>query len=95
MDILLKNGYVVTPVEYGFKVEKKDIYVKGGKITNKVIKTPHKILDLQGRVVLPGLINAHHHFYSMLSKGIPAKGYKTRSPKKSSNRFIISRAKSK
>ena len=28
-------------------------------------------------------------------KGIPAKGYKTRSPKKSSNRFIISRAKSK
>lgn len=74
MDILLKNGYVVTPVENGFKVEKKDIYVKGGKITNKVIKTPHKILDLQGRVVLPGLINAHHHFYSMLSKGIPAKG---------------------
>ncbi len=74
MDILLKNGYVVIPVENGFKVEKKDIYVKGGKITNKVIKTPHKILDLQGRVVLPGLINAHHHFYSMLSKGIPAKG---------------------
>ncbi|MBX7240622.1 MAG: 50S ribosomal protein L2 [Bacteroidia bacterium] len=28
-------------------------------------------------------------------KGIPAKGYKTRSPKKASNRFIISKAKSK
>lgn len=28
-------------------------------------------------------------------KGLPAKGYKTRAPKKSSNRFIISRAKSK
>jgi len=27
--------------------------------------------------------------------GLPAKGYKTRSPKKASNRFIISRAKSK
>ncbi|MFN0202885.1 MAG: 50S ribosomal protein L2 [Bacteroidia bacterium] len=28
-------------------------------------------------------------------KGIPAKGYKTRSPKKASNRFIISKAKGK
>lgn len=32
-----------------------------------------EILDLQGRhVVLPGLVNTHHHFYQTLTRAIPA-----------------------
>ncbi len=30
------------------------------------------ILDLQGCIVLPGLINTHHHFYQTLTRAVPA-----------------------
>jgi 8-oxoguanine deaminase len=31
-----------------------------------------KILDLKGYIVLPGLINTHHHFYQTLTRAVPA-----------------------
>ncbi len=31
-----------------------------------------EILDLSGYIVLPGLINTHHHFYQTLTRAIPA-----------------------
>jgi len=69
----LKNGYIVIPTDSGFKVEKKDIYLNNGKISYKKIDVD-KELDLNGSIVMPGLVNAHHHIYSTLSKGVPVEG---------------------
>jgi len=34
--------------------------------------TADDILDLTGQVVIPGLINTHHHFYQNLTRAVPA-----------------------
>ncbi len=34
--------------------------------------TADEILDLQGHIVLPGLVNTHHHFYQTLTRAVPA-----------------------
>ncbi|MEG3436689.1 8-oxoguanine deaminase [Pannus brasiliensis CCIBt3594] len=41
--------------------------------TSELPETADEVLDLQGRfVVLPGLVNTHHHFYQTLTRVIPA-----------------------
>jgi len=41
--------------------------------TQDLPPTADDVLDLQGRhIVLPGLINTHHHFYQVLTRVIPA-----------------------
>jgi 8-oxoguanine deaminase len=34
--------------------------------------TADEILDLKGCIVLPGLVNTHHHFYQTLTRAVPA-----------------------
>ncbi len=74
MNILLRNGRVVTPIDGKFVVEEKDLYICNGKISKLPAPVWDRVLDVKGRVIMPGLVNAHHHIYSTLSKGIPVKG---------------------
>ena len=34
--------------------------------------TADTVLDARGQVVLPGLVNTHHHFYQTLTRVLPA-----------------------
>lgn len=41
--------------------------------SDELPQSADEILDLQGRyVVLPGLVNTHHHFYQTLTRAVPA-----------------------
>jgi 8-oxoguanine deaminase len=41
--------------------------------TEELIQSADEVLDLQGRhIVLPGLVNTHHHFFQTLTRVIPA-----------------------
>jgi len=40
--------------------------------TGELPSTADEVLDLTGHLVLPGLVNTHHHFYQTLTRAIPA-----------------------
>lgn len=35
-------------------------------------ETADQVLDMSGQIVLPGLVNTHHHFYQTLTRAVPA-----------------------
>ena len=62
----------------GKKIRHAAIFVRDNVIeqvgtTNSLPASADEILDLKDRhVVLPGLVNTHHHFYQTLTRAIPA-----------------------
>ena len=54
-----------------------DLRVEGGRITARgaLVREPgEEVLELAGRLILPGLVNAHTHLYSALARGMPGPG---------------------
>ncbi len=53
------------------------LFIRSGFIeqvgpTGDLPDSADQVLDLRGHVVLPGLINTHHHFYQTLTRAVPA-----------------------
>ncbi len=40
--------------------------------TEELPETADQVLDMSGQIVLPGLVNTHHHFYQTLTRAVPA-----------------------
>ncbi len=73
--LLLCNGTILTFDEDNPFLERGSILIEGDKISR--IGKPEDFRDykgesfeLYGKVIMPGLINAHHHFYSTLVRGL-------------------------
>jgi len=50
----------------------RDGFIEKVGATKDLPQAADEILDLRGHVVLPGLVNTHHHFYQTLTRTVPA-----------------------
>jgi len=74
---LIKNAYVVTMDDHQREISEGGLFIRDGFIeqvgaTRDLPSTADEVLDLEGHVVLPGLVNTHHHFYQTLTRAVPA-----------------------
>jgi len=75
--LLVKNAQVlVTMDDHRRESHDGGLFIKDGFIeeVGKSDQLPSKadqILDLKGHIILPGLVNTHHHFYQTLTRVVP------------------------
>jgi 8-oxoguanine deaminase len=50
----------------------RDGFIEKVSVAQDLPATADEVLDLSGHVVLPGLVNTHHHFYQTLTRAVPA-----------------------
>ena len=76
--LLVRNAKIlVTMDDHRREIPESGLFVKDGLIeqvgsTAELPDTADEILDLSGHLVMPGLINTHHHFYQTLTRAVPA-----------------------
>lgn len=76
--LLLKNATVlVTMDDEGREISNGGLYIKDGVIdqvgpSERLPAEADRVIDLSGMIVLPGLVNTHHHLYQTLTRAVPA-----------------------
>ncbi len=50
----------------------EDGFIKQAGATSELPQTADEVLDLGNHILLPGLVNTHHHFYQTLTRAVPA-----------------------
>jgi len=75
--LLIKNAHIVTMDDHQREIADGGLFIRDGFIeqvaqTSSLPQTADEVLDLKGHVVLPGLVNTHHHFYQTLTRAVPA-----------------------
>jgi len=76
--LLIRNAeLLVTMDDQRREIPGGGIYAENGLITQvgkteELPSTADQVLDMSGHIVLPGLVNTHHHFYQTLTRAVPA-----------------------
>ncbi len=76
--LLVKNARLMATMDNTRReIENGGLYCKDGFIqqvgsTEELPQAADEILDLSGHLLLPGLVNTHHHFYQTLTRAVPA-----------------------
>ena len=75
--LLIKNAHIVTMDDHQTEFSDGGLFIENGIIkqigaTASLPSTADEVLDLKGHVVVPGLVNTHHHFYQTLTRAVPA-----------------------
>lgn len=75
--LLVRNAtWMATFDDARREIEQGGLYARDGVIeqvgaTAELPGTADEVLDLSGHLLLPGLINTHHHFYQTLTRAVP------------------------
>jgi cytosine/adenosine deaminase-related metal-dependent hydrolase len=76
--LLIKNAQLlVTMDDHRREIPEGGLFIRDGFIeqvgkTSELPATADEVIDLSGHIVLPGLVNTHHHFYQTLTRAVPA-----------------------
>lgn len=74
--LLLKNCFHIETFDNDQKYSGYDILIENNRIKkigkNISLQEEHQLLDCSKCVVIPGLVNTHHHFYQTLTRNLPA-----------------------
>ena len=76
--LLITNATIlVTMDDHQREIPEGGLFIRNGIIEKvgasaDLPQTADEVIDLSGHLVLPGLINTHHHFFQTLTRAVPA-----------------------
>jgi 8-oxoguanine deaminase len=76
--LLIRNAAVLVTMDNAAReLPDAGLFARDGRIeqvgpTDAMPKTAEEILDLKNHIVIPGLVNTHHHLYQNLTRVVPA-----------------------
>lgn len=74
--LLIKNAAVLATLDdHQREISEGGLFIRDGFIeavgqTSDLPREADEVLDLRGHLVLPGLVNTHHHFYQTLTRAV-------------------------
>jgi len=77
--LLITNGHLVTLDEANRFIVNGSVYIENNHIvelggSSTARRSADRLIDARGSIVMPGLINAHHHLYSTFARGFTPPG---------------------
>ena len=76
--LLLKNALVIATMDDEQReIANGSVFIRGNRVeavgpASELPSTADKVIDMTGHVLIPGLINTHHHMFQSLTRALPA-----------------------